>query len=616
MPDDSANNVQTLIEVFLDRVDRDAAGEATRHRRGDTVVSTTWAEWARRSRVIAAGLVELGLRRGDRVAILSHTRVEWMWVDIGVMMAGGITVPIFPTEVASGVAVQLADSGARIVVVEDAEQLAKVQAVRGELTGLEATFCLEPERPGLNGDASDAIAAGAGGAAEPRTLEELADIGEAALAAHRAEIEGRMAAVLPRHVATIHYTAGTQGAPKGVQLTHGGFVRTAAALAERLPVGREDLQLLYLPLAQPFARLCLAVAMHAGVTTSIARSYRTVLEDARLFQPTFLCGVPRLFEGIRRRTLAEERDLPGVQRRMFEVALAVARRRADPAQRKGVLGRVEAEVAERLVFGPARAVFGGRLRFAICGGAPLAFEAAEWFRERGLELLEGYGMTETCACTHINTLENNRLGTVGQALPVVETRLLEDGELLVRGPNITPGYWGQPELSAETIDADGWLHTGDLGAHDADGFLTITDRKRDVIITANGKAIAPGPIVERLRAEPLVDQVLVHGDRRDYLTALVTLDRDALAAFAEQQSIDDASYEDLARHSATYAVVEAAVERVNATLPRHESIRKFAILATELTADAGELTATRRLRRQVASERHRALLDSFYSERY
>lgn len=607
----------TLLGLLAERAARDPDGEAMRHLRGDKVVSTTWAEWRRRSRAYAAAFVAAGLQPGERVAILSHTRPEWAWLDHAILMAGGVTVPIFPTETSAAVGAVLADSGARFAVVEDPVQARKVAQVRDGLFDLRRLFWIDREGSDREGTivTMDDVDPGGTGGRDPffSSLEALQTEGETHLDALSDEVERRAREVRPNDLATLTYTPGTEGQPKGVMLTHRNFTATASALVSALAVGAEDVQVLYLPLAQAFARTSLTVAMTAGAVTAFARSHRTVLEDCRTFRPTFLCGVPRLFEKVRAGLDAERRDLPAVQRFALAQALELAAKARDGKDVGGIFKGVRDNLAERFVFGPMRRVFGGRLRFAISGGAPLAVETSTFFRQHGLEILEGYGMTETCACTAMSRLESNRPGTVGLPLRSVQVKVLPDGELCVRGPGVTPGIWNDP--TGAPFDEDGWLRTGDLVRIDEDGFLVITDRKRDVIITANGKAIAPQPIAELLRQDPLVGEILIHGDGRSYLTALITLDREGLVRYAREEGLEG-DYETLTRDPRVFAAIEARVEAVNARLASHETIRKFAILHSELSPDEGEVTPTRRVRRRVTTERHRALLDSFYSERY
>jgi long-chain acyl-CoA synthetase len=607
---------RTLLGLFLERARRDTEREATRHLHQDLIVSTTWGDWARRSRTLATALIRLGMKRGDRVAILSGTRVEWAWMDIAIMMAGGISVPIFPTEVSRTCAQLLTDCAPRFAVVEDPSQAAKLFAIRDALPELERLVLLEREVSQADGTVLGLTAlCGEDAAQWVFGFDELRELGEGSLDELRAELDTRIGDHQSDDCVTLHYTPGTEGVTKGVMLTQRNFAATARAIAHVLPLGTDDVQILYLPLAQPFARICLAVGMEACFVTAFARSYRAVIEDCATLQPTFVCGVPRLFERIRTRLEVEQRQAPALQRFAVRMGRLTAAARREEGDSNGVFADLQDLFVERVVVAPVKQVFGGRLRFAISGGAPLTAATGQFFRDHGLEILEGYGMTETTAATHLNHMMDNRLGSVGRPLPGMEVMIAADGEVLLRGAHVTPGYWGNPEATAERLMDDGWLKTGDLGREDSDGYLTITGRKRDVIITANGKAIAPQPIIKALRDEALIDQVLIHGDRRHFLTALFSLDRGALQAFADEHGFDE-SYEALARHPSVYAVVEAAVERVNKLVAGHEQIRKFAILGSELTPEDGEITQTRVLRRQVVAERHKVLLDSFYLDSY
>jgi long-chain acyl-CoA synthetase len=601
---------RTLLELFAARVAANPDGVATRHQAADGMVETTWSEWDRRSTALAAGLAAVGVRPGDRVAVIARTRVEWAWVDLAIHRAGGVAVPIFPTEVAANCAFMLADAGARVVIVEDPAQAAKLVETRDRLLTVERVVWLDPVAPTADGASlriDEVIAS------EPGwflSFDALLERGHEHGATLNAEVERRASEVRPSDLATIHFTPGTEGRPKGVVLTHGNLLAVSRALAEVLPVDASDLQLLYLPLALPFARLSLAVGVAVGATTAFGRSHRTILEDCQAFRPTFLCAVPRLFERVRNRREAHRRNLPGLHRWALSWALGTE----DAAERRGPLTGLRLRIADKLAYEPFRDLFGGRLRFAISGGAPLGAENARFFGVHGIEVLEGYGMTETAGCTHINRLNDNSHGTAGTPLPGVRCRIAEDGEIHLSGPMVFNGYWERPDATAAALE-DGWFKTGDLGSLDAGGHLTITGRKREVIVTAHGKAIAPQPIAEALTVDPLIGQALIHGDGRYFLSALLVLDRHGLEDFAREAGIVG-SYEELTRNELVFAAVEAIVARVNANLGAHEAIRKFAILASPLTAEQGEVTSTQRIRRRVASERHRALLDSFYSEQY
>ncbi|MCB9728559.1 MAG: long-chain fatty acid--CoA ligase [Deltaproteobacteria bacterium] len=605
---------RTLLELFEARAAVDPQAIATRHQSGDAVVETTWADWDARSRALAAGFVAMGVAPGDRVAVMARTRVEWAWLDLAIHRAGAVAVPIFPTEVAANCAFMLEDSGARLVVVEDPVQARKLVEMRERLLAVERVVWMDGVAEGADGQ-SVALADVIGEDARWfMGFDALLALGERNVADLGAEVARRSSALRPADLATIHYTPGTEGRPKGVVLTHGNLLAVSRTVASVLPLDATDVQLLYLPLALPFARLSLAVSVVVGATTAFGRSHRTILEDCRVFRPTFLCGVPRLFERVRNRRDTLRRNLPGPHRWALDWAVGAAGGADAGGGGMAKLSGLRRRVAQKLAYEPLREMFGGRLRFAISGGAPLGAETGQFFRAHGIEVLEGYGMTETAGCTHLNRIDDNVPGTGGTPLPGVSCRIAEDGEILLRGPMVFNGYWERPQASADALD-DGWLKTGDLGSVDADGHLRITGRKREVIITLHGKAIAPQPLSEALTSDALISQALIHGDGRSFLSALITLDRDGLEDFARESGIVG-SYEELARHPVVFEAVERIIARVNANVGAHEAIRKFAILASPLTAEQGEVTSTQRIRRRVASERHRALLDSFYSEQY
>ena len=601
---------RTLLDVFTERVRATPEAEATRHRDASGAVrSTTWAGWEDRSRALAAGLLDVGLAPGARVVVLSRTRVEWAWLDVAILMAGGISVPIFPNELPASCNRVLRDSGARVAIAEDPWQLKKLLEVEPAIAEALTLIVIDPEMT----LASGAVLTPAEFGVSPHRVHSLADVEARGIRREPArdpELAARIAATEADGCATICYTPGTEGQTKGVMLTHENFAFTCDALASVLDLGPADTQLLYLPLAQAFARLALWMGVRTGAVTAFGQGARTLVEDAQRFQPTYLAGVPRLYERAQRDVVAELLRAGGVAGMVagWVIDTAPAGDAGD-----GFIARTRHALATRLIKGRLRERFGGKLRLVISGGAPLGVETARFFVDHGLPLIEGYGMVETCAATHINRLGDNGLGTVGRPLAGVEFRLLDDGELCVRGPNVTPGYWGNREETLKVLDADGWFHTGDVGRVDDDGRLIITDRKRDIIVTANGKAIAPRPIADKLRADPLIGWVYIHGDRRTYLTALISLRRERLLRFAEEHGLEG-DYETLTRHPRVFAHVDATVDRVNATLAPHENLRKFAILQSEPTTEGGDLTPTLRLKRWVAAEKYKALLDSFYSE--
>lgn len=599
---------RTLLEAFAARVASHPDGEATLHRRGDAVVVTTWREWDERARGLASALVALGIAPGDRVALVASTRVEWAWIDTAILMAGAVTVPVFPAERADALQRIVRDAGARAAFVEDPAQLAKLVEAREELGELGLAVLIDDAGLGPEGDAlrSDP---GDGGAPWLLDWGAFVALGQGRVAGTREELARRAAAVGPGDLASVTYTPGTEHR-KGVRLTHANYLAAASGLCEVLPIGPEDVQLLYLPLAHGFGRIALQSGVLAGMCTAFARRYRTVLEDAATYRPTFFCSIPRLFEKVQADIAAAEAGASLVHQLISTWALD---------DTGGWLGGLKRMLADKLVYSPLKAIFGGRVRFVISGAAPLAVDTGRFFEARGLPILEGYGMTETAGVTHINRLEDNRYGSVGAALPGIEVRLLDDGEVLLRGGQVAVGYWHAEDPAAAPavpgIDAEAWLHTGDLGRLDEDGYLSVVGRKRDIILTATGAVVSPGPIAEAVRADPLISQVFICGDGRPFVSALITLDREALTKHGAEAGLEG-DYESLTRHPAIFDYVERVVARVNATLPPHETIVKFAVLDSEMTPETGDLTPTLAVRRKVAEERHRALLDSFYSEQY
>jgi long-chain acyl-CoA synthetase len=602
---------RTLLELFDARLGLTPDAPALVQLRGGRVHVSTWKEWERRSRWIAAGLMALNVEAEDRVAILCRTRPEWAIIDLGVLKAGATSVPIFSTELSKTVGELLADAQVGVVFVEDAAQAQKVSK---DLSSQETQVVHVIQVEGVVDEAFGGHCI---------SLEQLVEMGERSLGSSEAEIaapaaaqlEARRATVGPDTVACISYTPGTEGRQKGVIQTHGNIVAGVLGLARSLPLVAQDRQLLYLPLAQAFARSALWLAVQQGVETAFARGYKRVLEDCRAFEPTYLCGVPRLFSRVRIDIERARERLPRVQKAALAAALSFASRQGEGEDTGGMLAGVQRNLVEQWVMAPVSEAFGGHLRFAICGGAPLPQETGRFYRTHGLEVLEGYGMTETCAASHINHLDDNVFGTVGPPIFGMEARVLEDGEIQLLGPMVSKGYWRRPDESAAMFSEDGWLRTGDLGESAEDGRLKLTGRRRDVIVTANGKAIAPQPIAEAICAHPMIAQVLIHGERRNYLTALVALDADSLAQIRDEQGLQLTDVE-LARHPAVFEIVETWIGRANEGLPAHETVRKFAILATGLSEEGGDLTPTDGVKRRAVTKRHQALLDSFYEERY
>jgi long-chain acyl-CoA synthetase len=582
------------VELFHRRVARSGSRTALRFKQGATWRSMSWAEWGRAAREIAGGLRALGLGMGDRVCLLAGTRWEWVASDVGILLGGGVTVPIYPSSLPDQVEYIVNDCGAALVVVDDVAQLAKLLAERDKLRRVRKVVLLADT--GL----VDVLPEGHADRGWVISLAELRTTGRGWLGHHEADLDKVAETLTPDHVFTIVYTSGTTGPPKGVVLTHANIAFECAALDPVLTIGEDDEQLLFLPLAHIFARILEWTSISRGASIAFAESLAQLIANMKEVQPTFMGAVPRVYEKAYAKIqagFAEKRRSP-VTRALLDWALGVGKQ-VSAARQRGVAPSpalaVQARLADRLVFDKIKATFGGRLRWFISGGAPLAREIAEFFHAAGILILEGYGLTETTAATHVNRPNDYRFGTVGKALAGVAVRIAADGEILVRGGNVLREYWGKPDATREAIDADGWFHTGDIGVVE-DGFLRITDRKKDLIVTAGGKNVAPQNLENALKARcPLVSQVAVIGDQRPYLVALITLTEEAAA-----------------QGEGARAAVQAAVDELNRSLASYETLKKIAILDRDFSPETGELTPTLKVKRKVVAEKHRDRIAALY----
>jgi len=544
----------------------------------------SWQAASLRVDEIANGLLAKGVRLGDSVAILGRTGLDWIVVDLALGLVGAVGVPIYPTSSAAEIRYILEHSGA----------------------------------VGLFVDAGARPAESSGGAAWVVTFEQLDDLvadGRAHRSRHPDALERAGAAVTPDDVFTYQYTSGTTGPPKACIVLHRNYVemaRTAAALSGL--VDSDDVVLLFLPLAHNFGRLLYLAGIEIGFTTALLSDPMRVRDVLPTIRPTLLPSVPRLFEKLQSVIEAQFAEASGVRRRLIAWALEVGRRTSPYRQRGKPLPptlALQHRLADRLVYSRVKERLGGRLRAAVSGGAPLAKEVAEFFHALDILVLEGYGQSECTTACAVNLPDNVRFGTVGRPFPDFEVRTAEDGEILVRGPTVFAGYLKDEEATREALDRDGWLHTGDVGRFDPEGFLILTDRKKDIIVTAGGKNISPQNLENALKAAPLLSQALVVGDRRSHLAALLTLDEEAARAWARERGL----VPDLAALSTNPDLrrdVAAAVERVNAGLARYEQVKRFAILPRDFSADEGEVTPTLKLKRRICEQHFAAEIDSLY----
>jgi long-chain acyl-CoA synthetase len=593
----------TLAKLFWSRVERSSAGPAHQFKQGGIWQTRTWREVGEIVRELAIGLIALGRQKGDAVALLSASRAEWVQADFAIFSAGCITVPVYPSYPPDLVAYVINDSGARTVFVEDAAQLAKVLEARERIPHLEHIVVMSgyeaPQPP-------KAVL----------TWETLRRTGRDHAEAHKSTLAERVGNARPEDVASIVYTSGTTGPPKGVVQTHGNHVAALAASREATPVMEGWVHLLFLPLAHSFARLESFLGVAHGLTTAFAENLDKLRDNLPEVRPHFICSVPRVFEKVYAGVLATAQAGSPTKRKVFQWAVGVGRDVSRHQQRGQPVPtglEIKRKIAHALVFSKLHARLGGRLQWAVSGGAPLARDIAEFFHAAGILLLEGYGLTETCPALTFNRPDRFKFGSVGQALPGVTLKIAPDGEILARGANVaTRGYYKQPEATREVFEADGWFHTGDIGRIDEDGFLFITDRKKDLIVTAGGMNIAPQNIENLLKADPFISQVMVHGDRRPYPVALITLNAEELGKFAREQGVLTTDPAALVRHPKIVERVARTVEEKNTNLQSYAKIKKFSILPDDFTLEGGELTPTLKVKRKVVSEKYKKELEGLY----
>ena len=593
----------TLARMFWDRVERSGDRPAHQFKQSADWKTITWREVGDVVREVALGLLALGRGKGDAVALLSTSRAEWVQADFAIFSAGCVTVPVYPTYPPDLIAYVVNDSGAKTIIVEDPGQLSKVLEARDKTPGIEQIVVITgydaPQPPKM-----------------VMTWETLRRLGRDSVDAHRSTLAERVASTRPTDLATIVYTSGTTGPPKGVMQTHGNHIAAVTASKQATPVEEGWVHLLFLPLAHSFARLESFLGVAHGLTTAFAENLDKVGENLKETRPHFICSVPRVFEKVYGKILAGVEAGSPAKRKIFGWAVSVGRdvsRHQQRGQPVPATLELKRKLAHRLVFSKLHAALGGRLQWAVSGGAPLSRDIAEFFHAAGILLLEGYGLTETCPALTFNRPDRFKFGSVGQTLPGVQLRIAADGEILARGPNIaTLGYFKQPEATREVFDLDGWFHTGDIGTIDGDGFLVITDRKKDLIVTAGGMNIAPQNIENLLKADPFISQVMIYGDRRPYPVALITVNPEELSKFAREQGILTSEAAAIVKHPKVVERVGRTVEEKNTQLQSYAKIKRFTVLATDFTLDGGELTPTLKVKRRVVSQKYKDAIEELY----
>jgi long-chain acyl-CoA synthetase len=593
--------IRTLCDILTNLEARYRKPDLLRYKADGAWRDIPTEDFAATVRRLGLGFLSLGVQRGDRVAILSENRPEWTACDHAILNIGAVNVPIYPTLLTEQVRFILDDSQARALVVSTAAQLEKVRPVLSSLPELKHLVLLDAHLDPPPG---------------ALTWAGLLRQGEAAERSDPGRFQTARAAVAPGDLASVLYTSGTTGDPKGVMLTHANFASNVNTTLRIIPFSSDDVTLSFLPLTHVFERMVEFAYLAAGASIAYAESIEAVPQNISEVRPTVVASVPRLFEKVQARVLDTVRASPAVRRLIFALGLRVGRDRALAlldGRPVPLLARLLHPVTDHLVFTKLREKLGGRLRFFISGGAPLAREVAEFFYAAGIRVLEGYGLTETSPVIAVNTLDRTRLGTVGPVIPGIEVRIAGDGEILVRGPNVMKGYFRNDAATREAI-VDGWFHTGDIGVIDADGFLAITDRKKEVLKTSGGKMVAPQPIENLLKSDRFISQAVLIGDRRKFISALIVPDMQWMESYAKHKQIPYARLADLLRDERILDLYRRRIEAKMAGLPSYETIKKFRLLPRELTQESGELTPTLKLKRRIIEKKYADTIESMYRE--
>jgi long-chain acyl-CoA synthetase len=614
---------KTITETFLARV-RESSNEVgflfkPTYSELGTVgqwKNVTYQEFFDQCKLVSLGLIGIGVKARDKVVILSNTRFEWSLCDMAILGAGAITVPIYASNTPDDVVYICNHAEARIAIVEDDKQLQKILDKRAEkadcLPYLEKIVVLDPAAMRLTAQYGSL-------AKNVMTLQALNELGKRESTRDPARFEKNLSAAKPDDLITICYTSGTTGIPKGVMITHDNIMSVLEDCVQALgkfvsPKG--EVILSFLPFSHIFGKVESLATYAFGWKQAYAENLDKLMGNIADIRPTILFSVPRIFEKAFTRIHATVETGSPVAKALFQWAFEAGKKYYEAIWAKkspGIADTVQYQAAKRVIFGKISQKFGGRLRFAVCGGAPLPREIGEFFQIVGIQILEGYGLTETCAPVAVNTPDDVRFGVVGRPLPEVTIRIAEDGEILVKSRKVFQSYFKMPEETAHVVQ-NGWFHTGDIGHIDSDGFLHITDRKKDLIVTSGGKNIAPQKIENIAKSQKFISQFVVHGDRRNFLTALVTLDRDQIIRHANEHQILYSEYAELIKNPKILALVQRIIDEVNKELASFETVKKFVILPRDFTVEGGELTPSLKVKRSFINKQFKAELDSMYGD--
>jgi long-chain acyl-CoA synthetase len=595
---------RSLVELLKQAVAAGPDRQVLRFKHDKAWDGMTAERLLERVRNVALGLYRLGIRKGDRIAILAESGPLWTITDFAVLSGGAVNVPIYPTQPPHQVEYILRESEPKFLFVSTARQVKRVDAALKKFPGLR----IIPFQPIADGENLISF----------NSVEEDG----ARLAAEQPGLyEAISSDVMASDMASIIYTSGTTGEPKGVMLTHANITFNALASGTFLRIDPGGLMLSFLPLSHIFERMVLYLCLHRGVQINYATGIETVAADIKEVRPTLMSTVPRLLEKIYGRMQKNAADGGRVKKHIFDWSLTVARRSAQLTTRDQPLPpllHLQREIADHLVFAKLREAVGGRIQRMVSGGAALSTELTLVFTGAGIPLLQGYGLTETSPVIAVNTLEHNRIGSVGRPLPGLETKIAEDGEILTRGPHVFRGYFNKPEETAasftdEPVESERWFKTGDIGLFDPDGFLFITDRKKDLIKTSGGKYVAPQMIEGMLIQSEFVEQAVIIGDKRKFVSALIVPDFERLRAWAKQQGVTTSNKHELIADRRVVDMIKADVNRLTRELADYEKVKRIGLLVEEFSIDSGELTPTLKIKRRVVEEKHNELIESLYS---
>ena len=597
---------KTINQVFENRAKKYGTRIAIEKKLKGKWESASWEDYYKRAAYIGLALYDMGLKKGDRVSLLSENRLEWLYTDMGVLGAGGCIVPIYPTLIDEEVEYIVSHSDSKFMVVENNLQLQKGLYTAKRYPGLQKIIVVD-----MNGVSANPLI---------MSFAELLEKGKNVYDANPGKFKELADSVTQDDLATIVYTSGTTGVPKGAMITHKNIMAVVMALHKIEPhyAYDTDQTVPFLPLSHVFERVAgHFYGMYVGITASYAESLDTILQDIQEKRPTVVLAVPRVLEKVYQRIISQVQEQSPFKQKVFYWGQKVGNKISTLREQKkkpGLLLKLKYKIAYTIIFKKLQNALGGRVRWMTASGAPTAREIILFFNSAGIMVIEGYGMTECCAPATMSNIADYRIGTVGRPLPGVDIKIAVDGEILIKGDNVFKGYWKMPEETKESFTPDGYFMSGDIGVFDDAGFLMITDRKKDLIITSGGKNVAPQKIENLIKSDPLFTQAIVIGDKRKYLTALVNISQEQAERVAKEKGIEFTSFNDLIENEKFHKIVEEHIETCNQKLARYETIKKVGIIRNEFTKETGELTATLKVKRKVVQEKYKPIIDSLYEE--